>query len=35
MTDLLKGHSTRMLTNQITVDSNIPDDEFSVRKLKQ
>jgi outer membrane lipoprotein-sorting protein len=35
MTDLMKSHSTRMLTEQITVDSNIPDDEFSVRKLKQ
>lgn len=35
MKDLLKSHSTRMLTEQITVDSNIPDEEFSVRKLKQ
>jgi outer membrane lipoprotein-sorting protein len=35
MTDLLKSHSTRMLSDQIIVDSNIPDDEFSIRKLKQ
>ena len=35
MTDLLKNHSTRMLTEEMAVDTNIPDDEFSVRKLKQ
>jgi outer membrane lipoprotein-sorting protein len=35
MTDVIKNHSTRMLTEQVVVDSNIPDEEFSVRKLKQ
>ena len=35
MTDLIKNHSTRMITEEMTVDSGISDDEFSVRKLKQ
>jgi outer membrane lipoprotein-sorting protein len=35
MTDLLKDHSTRMVTEELVVDSNIPEEEFSVRKLKQ
>lgn len=35
MTDLMKGHSTRMLTDNLVVDSNISEEDFSVRKLKQ
>ncbi len=35
MTDLMKEHSTEMITKDLVVDSHIPDDEFTVRKLKQ
>lgn len=35
MTDLIKGHSTRMVSSNIKFDQGLSDDEFSVRKLKQ
>jgi outer membrane lipoprotein-sorting protein len=35
MTDMAKDHKTEMITTDIKFDTNIPDDDFSVRKLKQ
>lgn len=35
MTDLLKEHSTRMISSDVRFDQGLSDEEFSVRKLKQ
>lgn len=35
MTDLLKEHTTRMISTGVKFDQGLSDDEFSVRKLKQ
>ncbi|MEZ5069447.1 MAG: outer membrane lipoprotein-sorting protein [Bacteroidales bacterium] len=35
MTDLKKGHRTKMLMSDVVFDSGLSDDEFTVRKLTQ
>jgi outer membrane lipoprotein-sorting protein len=35
MTDLLKGHKTIFQSNNLRFDSNLTDEEFTVRKMKQ
>jgi len=35
MTDLLKNHSSQMIFEELVLNSGIPDDEFTVRKLRQ
>ncbi len=35
MTDFKKNHKTKMLVSDVTYDTGISDDEFTVRKLKQ
>jgi outer membrane lipoprotein-sorting protein len=35
MTDLKKNHTTRMQMSDVKYDTGLPDDEFTVRKLKQ
>ena len=35
MKDLKKNHSTKMIVSDVIYDQGIPDDEFTVRKLKQ
>lgn len=35
MTDLIKEHTTKMISTNIKFDQGLPDDDFSVRKLKQ
>ena len=35
MKDLKRNHSTKMIVSDVIYDQGIPDDEFTVRKLKQ